>query len=115
MHFSTGYAHFTLHLSQIQSIIYLPLSMCTAQLPPIPPTLCASPIFAPLICLFCASPLNWIAISHICETPVAPIGCPLAFKPPEALIGSSAFSLVAPLLISSLLPPFLQNPKSSIA
>src|SRR3989338_3035515 len=49
--------------------IYLPLSMCTAQLPPIPPTLCASPIFAPLICLFSASHLNWIAISHICETP----------------------------------------------
>ena len=35
-----------------------------------------------------ASPINCIAAMTCMETPVAPIGCPLDFRPPEGLTGS---------------------------
>src|ERR1700689_4540133 len=46
------------------------------------------PSFAPLTCMSPAVPVSCIEASACIDTPVAPIGWPLALRPPDGLIGS---------------------------
>src|ERR671912_129507 len=53
------------------------------------------------------SPASWhscIAASACMDTPVAPIGCPLALRPPDGLTGSRPSRSVQPSLIERPTP-----------
>src|SRR4051794_39136005 len=81
---------------------------------PPPPQLKMPASLASLICMPSGAwPSNCIALSTCIETPVAPIGWPLAFNPPEGLIGNLPSFAVQPSLMARAPCPFGVRPIAS--
>ena len=75
----------------------------------------AKPSELPLSCISPASQRICAKRSQICATPVAPTGCPLDFRPPEALMGFSPVRAVLPDSVHGPPRPRSMKPRSSIA
>ncbi len=81
----------------------------------LPPSVWTSPVRAPSTWRAPAPPRSWVTISPIWAAPVAPIGCPLALRPPEGFTGIFPPRLVHPF--SAAMPPVpgSKNPSPSVA
>ena len=98
-------------------LTYPRLRMFTTQVPPVPPTLWVSPSSRLELGTWRgpASPRSWWKVSITWATPEAPTGWPLAFRPPDVLMGRSPVRAVRPSSTARGPSPGSKKPRSSVA